>query len=147
MRKYALILLLILIFFQPVSAYTVKLNISETAKLIYQTSPNETIFIERVNNFVNNPAIFTYETVGGDWSVSSPEITWSTRKGDCSEFSLLKAELLKSQGIDARVVYGYLNGILHDEVEIHKDHYFYYLTKEHFVKMGDGLHPQEYYDS
>jgi transglutaminase-like putative cysteine protease len=86
-----------------------------------------------------------YITTGG-WTVQGPQTAMDAGKGDCSERALILAAMLKSQGIDARVVWGKLDGILHDTVELHEDKYPRLANETetgHFVKLGEGLHPDE----
>lgn len=83
----------------------------------------------------------------GRWEVKSPERTFREKTGDCSEKALLKEVMLKSQGIDARYIWGMTGtGKLHATVETHVGHYCRRIDEREcpvFSKMGEGLHPQE----
>ena len=106
-------------------------------------SKDDQDFIRIVNSVVERR--IKYVTTGG-WEVKCPERTLKEQTGDCSEKALLKVAMLTSQGIDAHVVYGIMNGVSHDTVEVRTGKYVKFIDpseQDAFTKLGDGLHPQE----
>lgn len=158
------ILLIIWIAVGPASAYEVAgddgriIVKPDTARIAYVEGDTPQIVAGRLHaasksdkEFVRLVYLYTMRnikyTTDGGWSVKSPEKTMQDRTGDCSEYALLEKTMLTMYGIDARIVYGTIPGTgLHDAVEVHLDHYFYRLDDMElpvFVKIGDGLHPDE----
>lgn len=121
-------------------------NMTEVSNSIYANSSNEKEFVQKINYFVDSEFIRT--DMKNTFAVKSPEYFWETKTGDCSEFSLLKAEMLKYKGIDARMVSGLVPNLgNHDTVEIHLNQFYWFIDEKElptFAKIYDGLHPMEY---
>lgn len=101
-------------------------------------------FVDVVHRWVERN--IRYVTTGG-WEVKSAERTFREKTGDCSEKALLKEAMLKSQGIDARYIWGVTGtGQLHASVETHVGQYCRRIDEREcpvFTKVGDGIHPRE----
>lgn len=61
--------------------------------------------------------------------------------------ALLEVSALMMHGINTHVIYGMVPGMgLHDAVEVHLNHYVFRtdaMEQPVFVKLGEGLHPDE----
>lgn len=121
---------------------------SEIAKDIRSKCPSDEIFFQEVLTYVQMK--IKYVDRQGTWEVWSPELTWKLKKGDCSERSLLIAEMIKSQGFKAEYVWGTLDGTLHARAQVLYKGKKIQLDssdarqKRDFNRMGIGLHPQEH---
>jgi len=106
-------------------------------------STSDQDFVRIVNSVVERQVKYV---ALGTWDVKSPERTMIEKTGDCSEKALLKVAMLTSQGINAQVVYGTMNGITHDTVEVRLGKYVMFINPSEqgvFLKSGNGLHPKE----
>lgn len=115
------------------------------ADRLRQDSASDSEFVRLVHQYVQRNV--KYSSTPSNWQVKSPERTMRDLTGDCSEMALLQAAMLTMHGIDARVIYGSIIGVgLHDSVEVHMNHHITRIDAAEipvFVKLGDGLHPDE----
>ena len=137
----------ILLLMGIVAPINAAMTINETADMLYSNNTGTWEYIRAVDKFVNEN--IDYRPNRG-WSVKTLDFFWETRKGDCSEMAILKTAMLIRNGIDAKVIHGYIpSGMLHDTVEIKVmgfpatwiDRRYY----PGFHKTGDGIAPGEFF--
>jgi len=141
MKIKLLLAFIILMFLLPcVSALTIE----EQSNYLHNITTGDHLFVVTVNNWVNRN--IEYHNDVENWHANSTDITWQNQIGDCSEYALLKAQML-SPYVEARVVYGNVEGTgLHDTVEAFYEgewHYVDIFKGKEFTKLGNGLHPDE----
>ena len=125
-------------------AYVVGDTPQIVADRLYSLSGTADEFVRTVHLYIVRNVKYVSD---GSWMVKSPERTLIDLAGDCSEMALLEVSLLTRHGIDARIIYGMVPSAgLHDAVEVHLNHYVFRTDATEqpvFVKLGDGLHPDE----
>jgi hypothetical protein len=121
-------------------------NFDEQASLIHNWSNSDQQFVQWVFYWVYNN--INYKAKPG-MDITSTDVTWRTRIGDCSELSLVYERML-SPYIKAHVVHGSIpaRGLLHDTVRIYIDQYTRYIDDYNntvgFIEWDKGIYPGEY---
>jgi hypothetical protein len=123
------------------------MTINETADMLYVNSSGTWEYIHEVDKFVNENIEYRHD---GKWSIKTLDLVWKTRSGDCSEMAILKTAMLIRNGVDAKVIHGYIpGGMLHDTVEIKAMGFpAMWIDRRSypgFHKTGDGIAPGEFF--
>jgi hypothetical protein len=103
------------------------------------------------SSFANNIKLWVYKNIkyvdSDSMEIKPPEITFLTKEGDCSEYSLLVAKMLNEGGIEAHPIYG-SNGVdMHESVEYTINGITHRIDEKetpNFIKHGDGIQSGEY---
>lgn len=102
--------------FQPFLRSNVFCNYSSDSLVVKKAeefaaqSSGEDDYVRRVYNFITNEVKYDYEfarSVGVGY-VPNPNITVQSKKGICFDISSLAAAMLRSQGIPAKIITGYV---------------------------------------
>lgn len=111
---------------------------------IRSNSLNDMEYVENTKQWVyKNIKYSTTNTM----LIQSPEITFLTKQGDCSEYSLLIVRMLTDEGIDAYPIYGSDGIYMHESVEYILNGDAYQIDKkEHpnFKKYSNGIPQTEF---
>lgn len=119
------------------------MTFEEMAKFIRDRSKDDADFVRAVNVYVE---IRIKYVPNPGWTVKNAARAYQECTGDCSEKAVLKAAMLKSQGISCQVVHGLLGGVPHDTVQVCIGKYRKLVNpmeEDRFTIIGYGLDPQE----
>jgi len=139
------IVIYLLIFLSYVGAIFASSQIIEQKTIeIKEYSPTNRDFVDNVKSWVYTN--IKYED-SHTLEIMPPEITILTKRGDCSEYSLLITRMLNDGGIEAHPTYGSNGADMHESVEYTINN----LTRRidevevpNFVKHGNGIQSIEH---
>lgn len=91
--------------------YTSDSNCVKSAQKLAGQSDNDSDFVSRVYSYIEDELEYDYEFAGSDPDMYYPNLdeTLKTGKGICFDYAALAAGMLRSQGIPAKLITGYVS--------------------------------------
>ena len=92
--------------------YTQESECVSLANQLGEQASSETDAVARIYEYIKENIVYDYDKAAGDVTgyVPDPDQTLSSGKGICFDYASLAAAMLRSQGIPAKVITGYVSG-------------------------------------